>query len=287
MNLHVGRGASAGALTVFPVWRSDGGRRRYVTDVAQLEISESDGGASVPTLSATNHGAKPVLVLEGHLFEGGWQHRMAVASSVLQPARRTQLEVACVEHGRWGGGTRQEGRGRRATPFVRAGSQATPAHINRQSEVWRRVGTYAGAVHDDTGSLVTRLDLAEADVDRLVEGLRPLPGQAGVVVAIGGQPLMAEIFDDPRTLAEQFASIVRAAGLDALGQPELRTPARRAWRMIDRLELLRPTPTGSGCVAVRTAARSEYLDVTGLVWDGRDVHLRATNLRHPILVGAR
>ena len=286
MNLHVGRGATAGALTVFPVWRSDGGRRKYVTDVGQVDISENEGGAVVPTLTATNLGPKPVLVLEGHLFEGGWQHRMAVASSMLEPARRTQLEVACVEHGRWGGGSRQEGRGRRATPFVRAGSHATPADTDRQSEVWRRVGTYVGA-HDDTGSLVTRLDLAEAEVDRLVEDLRPLAGQVGVVVAIGGQPLMAEIFDDPRTLAEQFASIVRAAGLDALGQPELRTPSRRAWRMVDRLELLRPAPAGTGGLAMRTAARSEHLDVTGLVWEGRDVHLRATNLRHPILVGAR
>ena len=145
--------------------------------MGRLEIAESDGGATVPTLSATNHGAKPVLVLEGHLFEGGWQHRMAVASALVGPARRTQLEVACVEHGRWGGGTRQEGRGRRATPFVRAGSQATPADTDRQSEVWRRVGTYVGE-HEDTGSLVTRLDVAEVEVGRLVEDCDRWPARS-------------------------------------------------------------------------------------------------------------
>jgi hypothetical protein len=147
MDLHVGRGITRGALTVFPIWSGIGGRRRYTTDLAALVVQEVDGGPDVAALSAVNHGSKPVLVLEGHLFEGGWQHRMAIRSQVLEPRRPSRVEVACVEQHRWGGETQQAGRGRRATPFVRSGAHLMPTGHQVQAEVWRRVDSYSHVHH--------------------------------------------------------------------------------------------------------------------------------------------
>ena len=288
MELHVGRGISAGALTVFPVWNGDGGRRHYSTDVKGLAVAELEGGPSVPGLTAVNQGTKPVLILEGHLFEGGWQHRMATKSVILAPGRPEVVEVACVEQRRWGGGTRQASRGRRATPFVRSGAHAAPMGRDAQGEVWRRVDTYRGSHDlDDTGSLVGHLDRAGADVRQFTHSLRPLPGQAGVIVAIAGQPFMMEVFDDAQTLREQFDSIIAAAGLDALGQPPVVTPSRRARRMVERLERMTLRPTEHVEDGARLHARDQDLDVSVLSWRGRSVHLRATFLRHPSLVGVR
>jgi hypothetical protein len=287
MELHVGRGISAGALTVFPVWNGDGGRRHYTTDVKALAVTELEGGPSVPGLTAVNQGIKPVLVLEGHLFEGGWQHRMATKSVVLAPGRPEVVEVACVEQRRWSGGTRQASRGRRATPYVRSGAHAGPLGSDAQGEVWRRVDAYrVGHVFDDTGSLVGHLDRTGEDVRRLTQNLRPLPGQAGVIVAIAGQPFMMEVFDDAQTLRKQFDSIIAAAGLDALGQPAVVTPSRRARRMVERLERMHLRPTDSIDDGARLHARDHDLDVSVLSWRGRPVHLRATFLRHPSVVGA-
>jgi hypothetical protein len=283
MELHVGRGISAGALTVFPVWNGDGGRRRYSTDVGGLAVTELEDGPSVPGLRAVNRGSKPVLVLEGHLFEGGWQHRMATKSVILAPGRPEVVEVACVEQRRWGGGARQASRGRRATPYVRSGAHAVPMGHDAQGEVWRRVDTYRSHDVDDTGSLVGHLDRADGDVRRLTHSLRPLPGQAGVIVAIAGQPFMMEVFDDAQTLREQFDSIIAAAGLDALGQPAVVTPSRRARRMAERLERMNLQPTEQVEDSVRLHARDHDLDVSVLSWRGRPVHLRATFLRHPSL----
>ena len=70
----------------------------------------------------------------------------------------------------------------------------------------------------------------------MLKRVRPLPGQTGIVVGIGGQPLALEAFDHPQTLHEQFEAIVRAACLDALGRPALPTPGRRARRLVERLE---------------------------------------------------
>lgn len=287
MELHVGRGVSSGALTVFPVWVGGGGERRYGTDVSQLVVEEMAGGPAVPTLSAANPGAVPVLVLEGHLFEGGWQHRMATKSSIVGAGRTARVEVACVEQGRWGGARRQAGRGRRATPFVRSGAHATPAGRDVQGEVWRRVERYRRSdVPNDTGTLVGHLDHARADIGRITQPFRPLPGQAGVVVAIAGQPFLLEVFDDPQTLREQFDSIIEAAGLDALGLPPVVTPSRRARRMVERLEQLSLRPVEDLETGRRLRARTPDLDVALLDWDGQPVHLRATYLRHPVLMGA-
>lgn len=287
MELHVGRGVSSGALTVFPVWNGDGGRRHYTTDVRRVAVTECEGGPSVPGLTATNAGDQPVLVLEGYLFEGGWQHRMATKSVILAPARPTVVEVACVEQRRWGGGeVRHTVRGRRATPFVRAGATTPPPGRDAQGEVWRRVDTYRDSVEvDGSGSLVGHLDRSDDDIQRLVRRLRPLPGQAGVVVAIAGQPVMLEVFDDAATLREQFDSIIKAAALDALGRPEVVTPSRRARRMVERLERMQLRPTEQMPLGTRTESSNQDLHVSALEWNGRTVHLRATYLRHPDLVG--
>src|SRR5262245_24583008 len=103
MALHVGQGTTFGSLTLFPVWsdRTATGRRWYGTDSTRLEVGEADSGPDVPRLVATNPGDRPVLVLDGQLFEGGWQHRMAVRSYVVEAGGRAELEVACVEQGRW------------------------------------------------------------------------------------------------------------------------------------------------------------------------------------------
>ena len=78
--LHVGRGTTRGGLTVFPVWSAGSGVARYTTDTRHLDVTECEDGPEVPTLMVGNTGDRPLLVLEGQLFEGGWQHRMATRS---------------------------------------------------------------------------------------------------------------------------------------------------------------------------------------------------------------
>lgn len=299
MKLHVGRGTTRGALTIFPIWGGGDDRRGYSTDMSALSVGESEDGPTVPTLTAVNTGAKPLLVLEGHLFEGGWQHRMATHSVLVPPARPTAITVACVEQDRWAGAVDQSAAGRRATPFVRGG--AGPGS-DAQHEVWRRVATYNDrAAGVASGSLAGFLDGAQPSIARLVTGLRPLPGQTGVVIAIAGRTLMAEAFDHPRTLREQFDSIITAAGLDALGQPEVETAARSAHRLIESFEAVRlrrtdtaglgteargPDGLGTAGLGTALAGRTNRADVTALTWRDRLLHTRIVNVRHPLLTGS-
>lgn len=281
--LHVGQGTTIGALTVFPVWNGRAGVRHYVTDAAALEVAEVEGGA-VPQLGAVNRGSKDVLVLDGQLFEGGWQHRMAARSTVVGAGERSTVDVVCVEQGRWGGAREQVTRGRRASTYVRGGLAAHGAD-DAQSEVWRRVGR--DAVGLPTGSFVDHLDRAGDRLQRRVARLRPLPGQTGVLVGVAGHPLLLEDFDHPRTLAEQYDAILRAAVLDCAGRPAEPTPGRRARRVVERLSRVRPEgPLDADGRSRLLRARTDRLDVAVLERDGRRVHLRVVSPHHPVVVGA-
>jgi hypothetical protein len=278
--LHVGQGSTVGGLTLFPVWhdRTSTGTRGYDTSIDGLAVTEAEGGPSVPQLVATNTGAMPVLVLDGQLFEGGWQHRMTTRSSLLAAGTRTVLDVACVEHGRWHGTTRQESRGRRAPSYVRAGFDAAG-----QEGVWERIEEYGGT--SATGSLADRLDQPDEIARRALRRTRPLPGQTGVVVGVAGQPLALEVFDHPQTLAEQLEAIVRAAALDAVGRPTVDTPGRRARRMVERYERTTLQRESDGGPVWLGRATTDDLDVMLLERSSRPVHLRATYRRHPVLAG--
>lgn len=281
IQLHVGRGTTRGAMTVFPLWTTQTGFGRYTLNPSSLDVSEMDDGPDVSRLMVGNTGDRPLLVLEGQLFEGGWQHRMALRSVMIGVHQRVSVDVACVEEGRWGGTTRQHSRGRRATPYVR---DAARRGGDVQGEVWSRVSRHTAGTDNATGSLVARMD----EPNR--RGLdwrdyRPLPGQAGVLIGIGGHPYIAEVFDSSMTLRRQLRPILEAAALDAHLAPSVPTPGRRARRFVERTERVELRPQGPAGVGERHAARSEHVDVARLQWQGRDVHTRVSNLHHPMLVG--
>lgn len=282
VKLHVGQGTTVGALTVFPVWSArPSARRHYVTTMGEATIAETPE-PTVEHLSVTNHGAQSLLILDGQLFDGGLQHRMATRSTVIAAGHEHVIDVVCVEEHRWGGSSAQSSSGNRAPAFVRAGQDEPDG----QMEVWRRVARVAGA-SSGTGSLVAAQHRANEQARLVVLHARPTAGQTGVVIGIGGQPVTLENFDHPDTLREQFAAIVRAASLDAIGRPAIATPGRRARRMIRRLEdaTLDMEPK-LGQTSTLGRARTPDLDVMALRHASRIVHLRAIHRRHPILQGA-
>lgn len=283
MKLHLGQGTTIGAITLVPVWNESGGRRRYTTAADALQIAELEY-ENVQALQAVNRGRRDVLVPDGQLFEGGLQHRMATRSAIISAGTSTALHVACVEAGRWSGEREQRSEGRRASEFIRAGWYA-----GGQAEVWSRIGTTAAA-GSATGSYVEmrrddvphRADHPSAQ--QITRTVRPLPGQAGVLIGIGGLPLKLEVFDDSTTLREQFDAIVEAAFYDVGAAPTVPTPGRRSRRLIRRFEELVAHLETDGEDHYRSAYDAR-LDVARLDHRGRPAHLRITDRRHPVVAG--
>ena len=75
---------------------------------------------------------------------------------------------------------------------------------------------------------------------RVLRALRPLPLQTGLVVAIGGRCVSAEVFDRPETLAGYWDEILAAIALDAPATRKACSTRARASASVKRV--IRGTP---------------------------------------------
>lgn len=301
--VHVGQGTHVGALSVFPVW-SEGptmvGLQMGVG--AAVSAAEREGHPVVGELVLGNAGAKPALLVAGELFEGGWQHRALDQDVLLLPGQQLVAGVSCVEQGRWHGHGAQVRHSRRASLSVRA-AQATSSSGERQGQVWERVSRYDHAFGATaTGSYVDHLDRhasahsdssgsQAADVGRAakmaraVASLRPLSGQRGVLVGLGGQPAFLEVFATQAGLRRHLRGILEACVLDAALMVAEPTPGRRVRRFLSGLsgtEMRHHVGVDSGAGRA-LAARTPGHEIRGIAWEDRLVHATAFNRRHALV----
>jgi hypothetical protein len=280
--VHVGSGTARGGLGIFPVWGEVDIERDYSTAVTAAHVSEK-AAPDVNTLTVANTADRPLLLMEGQLLEGGWQNRMVARSVIVAPSDELAVSVVCVEAGRWSGQRRHADTRRRATTRVQAGLRASG---DRQNAVWKRVSEYETRYGPNaTSSFTEHANRAADDITPLIRGLRPFPGQIGLVIAISGHPVSAELFDSPLTLAEQYQSIVAAAAMDAVRRPAEVTPSRRVRRFIDRAVNVQLRCNASAGAGITFVGNTEDASISLLRWQGRDVHTSLLNPRHE-LVGA-
>ncbi len=311
--LHVGQGTNLGGLSVFPVWTDapvvsgmDTGTR------ARVQVDEREGSPVVEELVLVNEGDRPALLVAGELFEGGWQHRALNNDVLLLAGEKLVASVSCVEHGRWHGATAQVRRSRRASMMVRS-AQTVADEDERQSQVWERVSRYDAAFGaSPTASYVDHLnrraapadtsgmtggevgdfsealghgDAAAAELSAGIKTIRPLLGQRGVLIGIGGQPAFVEVFASISALRRHLPGLLEAAAIDAALMLPEPTPGRRARRFVEHLAAApmgdeRDVDAGAGHAM---AARSKYHEIRGLGWEDHLLHATVFNRRHHLM----
>jgi hypothetical protein len=291
--LHIGQATNVGGLSIFPVWTDAPETPDLTTGGADLSVAEREGSPVVGELVLTNPSPKPVLLLAGELFEGGWQHRALNHDVVLAPASRHVASVSCVEAGRWHGTAGQARRARRASVLVRS-AQAMSTHHERQGRVWERVSRYDATFGASaTSSFVDHLDRAHRPgapkgartIASDLGSIRPLAGQRGVVVGLGGQPAFLELFPTTTALEQHLPAPLSAVAVDAALVPSVPTPGRRARRLVERMTMLRLSPdvtrdAGAGRLVTGGTA---YHSLEGILWRGHLAHATIFNPRHPLL----
>jgi hypothetical protein len=300
--LHVGASTHLGGLSVFPVWTDAPSVSGLDTGTAaHVQVDEREGSPVVGELVLKNRGAKPALLVAGELFEGGWQHRALNNDILLVPGQQLVASVSCVEHGRWHGATAQVRRSRRASMMVRS-AQTISDEDDRQSQVWQRVSRYDtvfGA--SPTASYVDHLnrraepevsggsgfdgEALEAELAAGIRRIRPLLGQRGVLIGLGGRLAFVELFASTSGLRRHLPGLLEAAAIDAALVPPEPTPGRRARRFVGKLarapiggEL--GADAGSGHALV---SRSVHHEIRGLGWDDQLLHATVFNRRHPMM----
>lgn len=203
------------------------------------------GGAQVNQLVLINNSKRPLLLLAGEIVTGGKQDRI-IGKDRLVPAESdpVDLSVFCVEPGRWIA---------RSEKFVAPIAMVQPSVRAKamadkdQQKVWNQVGqartamaetveitggaaervviednsSYAAAVENKV--VAKQLDTVAAPVQQqyqsVIHQLRDRHA-VGVVVAVNGQIIWADVFASTSLLEKYWPKLVRSYAAETLSQQE-------------------------------------------------------------------
>ena len=221
-------------LSVYPVVQDAAVKdpKQYMSLAAGLErkevrVRETGDGGDVNHVRVTNNSERPLLLLGGEIILGGQQDRIMSEDAIVPPKRTLVVEVFCVEHGRWSG----RGDFARSGGMVEGNVRRIAKFAKNQGLVWDQVAKKTQELHgeSDTGTYRT---LAEGDAGKrasepfrkairpALEGLAEAPKLVGLIGAVNGRIISADIFATPslfstyrdRLLESLF---VTAAGVEA------------------------------------------------------------------------
>ena len=201
-------------------------------------------GARVNQLVLVNNSDKPLLLLAGEIVTGGKQDRV-VGKDRIVPAQSDPVElgVFCVEPGRWTGASSQfKSLGvQMAQPSVRAKAMVDKnqqavwdqVYVSREAVVAAVPAARAAGVGGGLGSsssyaqmvenkeVQKRVDEVAAPVERnyskLIKELRS-KNAVGVVVAVDGEIVWADIFASTSLLEKYWPKLVRSYAAETIGK---------------------------------------------------------------------
>lgn len=221
-------------LTVWPLRRGDASEARpYVTLTdalarGEVEISELRDGARVAQVLVSNRGDAAVLVLFGEELRGALQNRTANASFLVAPRAEIEIDVSCVEQGRWSSrgarGFRSDGgvvsssmRAKMALKVARSLRRGVRFDAD-QGEVWESVAervSHARA-RSMTGAYSDYLDTRARELAEATAAFTAVPGQVGFVAMLGDEVLGLEAIGRPEVFARAFPGLLRGYLVDAI-----------------------------------------------------------------------
>jgi hypothetical protein len=275
----------AGPLAVFGVF-GPFARLAYRAFVQAAElgalVKELDAGAAVSRLMIDNPTDLPLLVYEGEEVLGAQQNRLFDSSVLLPAGERLEVQVSCVEQGRWDHRRHREAMHpspQAAYPSLRRRKrEAIERHGHAdQGEVWATVAERL-ADHDVPSASAAMSDLFEnrrGVLGELSDAVHHVEGQVGAVACVAGVPVALDLVSRPEVFAALLGPLAQGYALDALGGEE--AVARTApaveflHRALDAARRERPT-SGMGEGFSMGDAR---LDGAGLECKGELVQLSA------------
>ncbi|HOX38709.1 MAG TPA: hypothetical protein PL033_12030 [Candidatus Brocadiia bacterium] len=233
--VEVGNPIEMGALTVFPLrWRQEraGQDQVVVLDeglgTGKVLVEEISEGGSVPELSVQNNLDQDLFILEGEEVRGARQNRVLNISVCIGAKSKVMIPVTCVEQGRWHYKGRRFSSGSRASWKMRKDSSKSVSESLKhrgvfrsdQAKMWMNVDM---ELRDKKAMSPTRaysdaFDAVERDIEASLDRNAELPsGTAGVVVALAGKVVSAELFGSPSLFARMRDKLFRSYAFDAWG----------------------------------------------------------------------
>lgn len=226
------------------------------------EETHRGDGAEVNRLVLVNNSKKPLLLLAGEIVTGGKQDRI-IGKDRLVPAESDPIDlgVFCVEPGRWvGNSAKFHGLGTTGgivQPSVREKAMAA----KDQKQVWDAVGNTRTAMAEaapapaapqieqtssyarvmQNSAVQEKIDSVAAPVEHdyqsVISQLRE-KNAVGVVVAVNGEVIWADIFASPKLLEKYWPKLVRSYAAESVVQQVKSGGAdmKAAQEFLDRLQ---------------------------------------------------
>lgn len=238
--LTLDEGLRSGEVVVAESGQVEGLRRGH-------PVRGGGGGAQVNRLVLINNSDKPLILLAGEIVTGGKQDRV-VGKDRIVPAQSDpiDLSVFCVEPGRWVGASSQFDA--KATPMAQPSVRKEAMADKDQSKVWAEVGRSRTAMADAVaaapavaggGAAETveitgtssyaramgsapakaQVDAVAAPIERSYSSLiRELRARnaVGVVAAVNGRLIWADVFASPALLEKYWPKLVRSYATEAV-----------------------------------------------------------------------
>ncbi len=193
-------------------------------------------GAEVNRLVLYNNSSHALLLLAGEIVTGGKQDRVIGSDRIVPPnSGPIDLGVFCVEPGRWVASSEKFGSmgAQMAQPSVRTPAMAE----HNQSQVWANVRASNAKIANNLSSAdaasvggtssyakvfasppVAKIVATYGGVDAEQSILRELRsrGAVGVVVAVNGQVLWADVFASTELLSKYWPKLMRSYVAEAM-----------------------------------------------------------------------
>lgn len=184
--------------------------------------------ARVETVVVENTGRLPLFIHAGDVIRGGRQDRATVADVIIPVgAGKTEVNVFCVERGRWEGGHKFH-----ASDYtVTTKDLRLSIRLKRnQGEVWDSVAVSKDSIRmslkDLRAARSTSLseelasDKVQARVRQWEKALAPLiqqrPNASGMAFAINGRINTIDVYHNPAIFRKMFRKLLRSYAVEAL-----------------------------------------------------------------------
>ena len=239
-SLNVGTPITHENQTLFPVTDGQAKALSYLLleqamATGKFQVTEL-GLGTVPELRLVNRTDRMVFLMDGEALVGAKQNRTLNTSILAAAKSRFDIPVSCVEQGRWAFASREMRRGSITYPDLRKlkhGSVYESLHVggsyrSDQGRIWQSVRGKLSSmkVGSATANMEEVYSAYESSIEDFTDNLAYPSGACGVIAAIEGRIICADLFDSASTLERLWSRLVSSYAMDALETSWMRRQAK-------------------------------------------------------------
>ena len=194
-----------------------------------LVIGEVSEGGHVPQLTVTNNADAPVLILDGEELFGAKQNRVLNTTVLLKKHSTTVIPVSCTEQGRWHyesktfteSGIIMSPRLREVkNRSVQESLRTSREFRSDQGAIWEGIRDQAdhASVSSPTSAMRDVHENRKEDITDYGRHFPLVPGQQGILVAIGAEVAGMDVVAYPQAYALLHDKLVQSYVMDAIIQ---------------------------------------------------------------------